>query len=96
MVRLKKSAQHTVFQNNNRDIQPQKNICSPLFPRTSLRRFTYDISSGEDGQVDIPGLDVSLGIVSAGAVLKYKFDIVNDGKGETNLNVKLKMDACKE
>eukprot|EP00729_Bicosta_minor_P015534 gene15534-13784_t len=49
--------------------------------------FTYDIASGEDGEVEVPGLDVSLGIVSAGAVLKYKFDVNNDANGETSLNV---------
>lgn len=52
------------------------------------KRFTYDITSGEDGEVEVPGLDVSLGIVSAGAVLKYKFDVNNDANGETSLNVK--------
>lgn len=58
--------------------------------------FDYDINSGEDGQINVPGLEVSVGFVSAGAVLKYKFDVMNDPSGETSLNVKLKMDACGE
>jgi len=55
--------------------------------------WDYTLESGQQNQVDIPGLSFGIGPVSAGAVLDYSLTLSKSGSDE-NFGISLGLDAC--